>query len=538
MQRKQLMHDNKTSIQIIKENNMFKYMLILFYAANVALHAQTVTDLTSKTGTTADLYGIYFINASTGWAVGANSKIIKTTNGGDTWTSQTPAVTALVLRSVYFVNSNIGYTINNIPTDPNWPTLWKTTDGGVSWNHKVAFSGGDFTGGIYFTSDNNGIVVNPKYAFYTSDFLNWPTQNFAGNDVWFVDANNGFVCGGTSLLITTDGKAHWTTKSAGTISGCDFKSVYPLSASTIICVGSNPNNSEKFYKTTNGGTNWSPVTNPTNQACWKVRFGSSTTGYAVGNSGAIARTTDAGNSWTSVNSGKSTVLYSVSYPQNSGVAYVAGASGVILKITDSALPVELTSLTASVAKNGVTLNWNTATETNNYGFEVEKTSHPEQPRATPLGSAEGASKGEWTKIGFVEGNGTTNAPKSYSFNDKSASGKTSYRLKQIDRDGKFEYSQTVEVTAANTPKAFALEQNYPNPFNPTTAISYQLSTNGFTSLIVYDAIGKEVSTLVNEVKEAGTHSVQFDGARLSSGIYFAKLTSDSKTQMRKLVLMK
>ena len=94
------------------------------------------------------------------------------------------------------------------------------------------------------------------------------------------------------------------------------------------------------------------------------------------------------------------------------------------------------------------------------------------------------------------------------------------------------------MTAASKPKEFALEQNYPNPFNPTTAISYQLSSNSLTTLKIYDAIGREVATLVNEVKEAGYYSAQFDGSALSSGIYFAKLTSDRKTQMKKLLLLK
>ena len=192
-----------------------------------------------------------------------------------------------------------------------------------------------------------------------------------------------------------------------------------------------------------------------------------------------------------------------------------------------ALPVELTSFTAEIAVKSVELKWNTATETNNYGFEIQRSAvSPQQ------------SDNMWSKIGFVEGNGTTNAPKSYFFTDKSASGKTSYRLKQIDRDGKFEYSQTVEIIAASSPKEFALEQNYPNPFNPTTAIGYQLSANSFTTLKIYDAIGREVATLVNEVKEAGTYSAQFDGAKLSSGIYFARLSSDGKIQIRKLMLMK
>jgi M6 family metalloprotease-like protein len=199
--------------------------------------------------------------------------------------------------------------------------------------------------------------------------------------------------------------------------------------------------------------------------------------------------------------------------------------------SNTALPVELFSFTAESTVKGVELKWNTATETNNYGFDVEQ-------RAVNDRHLQGDGHSAWTKIGFVEGNGTTNASRSYSFTDKYASGKTLYRLKQIDRDGKFEYSQTVEVTALSTPKEFALGQNYPNPFNPTTVISYQLSANGFTTLKIYDAIGREVATLVNEMKEAGTYTTQFDGARFSSGIYFAKLTSDRKTQMKKLLLLK
>ncbi len=210
-------------------------------------------------------------------------------------------------------------------------------------------------------------------------------------------------------------------------------------------------------------------------------------------------------------------LYVADYSNNRILGFTAA----------SALPVELSSFIASVGNNSVILNWKTATETNNYGFEIQRSVvSPQQ------------SDNMWSKIGFIEGSGTTNAPKSYSFTDKSANGKTSYRLKQIDRDGKFEYSQSVEVTASSTPNEFGLEQNYPNPFNPTTAISYQLSANGFTTLKIYDAIGREVVTLVNEVKEAGTYSAQFDGAKLSSGIYFAKLSSSGKTQIRKLVLMK
>ncbi len=203
------------------------------------------------------------------------------------------------------------------------------------------------------------------------------------------------------------------------------------------------------------------------------------------------------------------------------------------------LPVELFSFTAFADKNGVTLSWKTATEVNNYGFEIERAMENRtlSSRAETINDPVGRDD-NWTKIGFVEGNGTTNAPKSYSFTNRSANGKTSYRLKQIDRDGKFVFSQTVEVTAPGTPKEFVLEQNHPNPFNPTTAISYKLPANSFTTLKIYDTIGREVATLVNEVKNAGYYSAQFDGARLSSGIYFAKLSSSGKTQIRKLMLLK
>ncbi len=226
------------------------------------------------------------------------------------------------------------------------------------------------------------------------------------------------------------------------------------------------------------------------------------------------------------------LTYTRSGNNNTDYTFIADENIAALPNSGStALPVELISFTATVKERSVELVWNTATETNNYGFEVER-------RAVSDRHLEGDGHLAWTKIGFVEGNGTTNAPKSYSFTDRSANGKTLYRLKQIDRDGKFEYSQTVEVTAATAPKEFALEQNYPNPFNPTTAISYQLSANSFTTLKIYDALGREAATLVNEVKEAGYYSAPFDGSKLSSGMYYARLSSNGKTQIRKIVLLK
>ena len=198
-------------------------------------------------------------------------------------------------------------------------------------------------------------------------------------------------------------------------------------------------------------------------------------------------------------------------------------------LIDNVLPVELTSFSATTIGKDVKLNWNTATEINNYGFEVERS----------------VVKGEWDKIGFINGNGNSNSPKNYSFVDNNlpagrqgvSAGKYSYRLKQIDNDGQFEYSKTIEVDM-NGVKKYELSQNYPNPFNPTTTISYILPQSGMVRLTLYNILGQEIRTLVNEVKEAGTHTFNFDASDLNSGVYVYKIESGSFTQTKKMTLVK
>ena len=215
---------------------------------------------------------------------------------------------------------------------------------------------------------------------------------------------------------------------------------------------------------------------------------------------------------------------------------ILGTSRSYLSAVDGGtdpLPVEFTSFSARPKGTSIELLWKTATEVNNYGFEIER-----KPARISPPCKGGDNRGGWTKVGFIEGNGTTNAPKSYSYTDHSANGYVAYRLKQIDRDGKFEYSQEVESVISQIPQSLSLMQNYPNPFNPATVISYQLPANGYVSLKVFDAIGREVATLVDEVKEAGTYSKEFDASKLSSGVYFAKLSSAGKTQIKKMSFLK
>ncbi len=188
---------------------------------------------------------------------------------------------------------------------------------------------------------------------------------------------------------------------------------------------------------------------------------------------------------------------------------------------NGSMPVELTSFTVTMTGKNVELQWNTATEINNYGFDIEKKTDQ-----------------QWNKIGFVSGNGTTNSAHSYSFVDREAAGKISYRLKQIDHDGKFKYSNAIEANIIGSVKEFLLGQNYPNPFNPTTIIAFALPAAGFTTLKVYDISGKEVATLVNEYLEAGVVQTQFNASHLSSGVYIYSLRSGSYAATKKLVLTK
>jgi hypothetical protein len=194
---------------------------------------------------------------------------------------------------------------------------------------------------------------------------------------------------------------------------------------------------------------------------------------------------------------------------------------------DAALPVELTSFSAATIGSTVKLSWNTATEVNNYGFEVER----------KVGSLQ-STVGNYEKIGYVNGNGNSNSPKNYSYEDKNLSaGKYSYRLKQIDNDGQFEYSKAIEVDF-NSAKKFELSQNYPNPFNPATTIRFNLPEAGNVKITLYNLLGQQIRTLVNEYKESGVHTINFDASDLNSGMYIYKIEAGSFVQTRKMTLVK
>ncbi|RKY95843.1 MAG: T9SS C-terminal target domain-containing protein, partial [Ignavibacteriae bacterium] len=217
-----------------------------------------------------------------------------------------------------------------------------------------------------------------------------------------------------------------------------------------------------------------------------------------------------------------------------GVATIPGSytavfgKAFVIMDYDAIVPVELTSFTAGLSGQTVILNWTTATEINNQGFEIE--------RHTVTNN--------WEKIGYVPGFGTTSEPKTYSYTDDNiVTGTYTYRLKQVDYDGTFSYSDEVEVEVDFSPSDFALFQNYPNPFNPSTLVRFQVPQTSSVTVKIYDMLGQEVRTLFAGEVVTGTYTANWNGlndagVQMSSGSYIYKMVAGDFVQTMKMVLLK
>jgi hypothetical protein len=234
--------------------------------------------------------------------------------------------------------------------------------------------------------------------------------------------------------------------------------------------------------------------------------------------------------WTHTFTISGTIRFAIQYYHTNG-----GVSGSysdywgldLLQVTSGVVPVELTSFTANANNDLVSLNWSTATETNNKGFEVQRK----------------VVGGGFNSIAFLEGKGTTTQTQNYSYSDNGLTpGVYSYRLKQVDFDGTTEYSKVVEVEIA-APVEFSLAQNYPNPFNPSTAINFSLAIDSKVSLKIFNILGQEVTTLLSKNLNAGNHKVNFDASSLNSGVYLYKIEAQgvdgsNYSSIKKMILTK
>jgi photosystem II stability/assembly factor-like uncharacterized protein len=506
--------------------------------------------------------------------VGSYGSIIKSTDQGATWTELSNTVTTDLIREIQFVNSSTGYAASGSTTAADTlGYILKTTDGGNTWTRMPfnfgfqVFSLAMPAAATWYAGTGNNKIFKTTDAGETwvvqAQPITGTTHDFY--EIGYSDENNLYASGlGGKLIKTTNGGTTWTevVNPFGSSAIYDMHVFDPL---TVVAVGI----TAKAYKTTDGGTTWNALTTGVPGNYFSVEFLNNSFGVIVGFSsgsapqvtittdggttwvpsslpsefdvfasvwgigildqnriwisdlnGEIGYTTDGGTTWSRAKPFSSNGLYDISIVGSD--MWIAGNGGTIIKgFSDPTIPVELVSFTYSKTSDAIVLNWKTATETNNKGFEIER-----------------KSTGNWEVIAFISGAGNSVTPIDYSFADNDyQSGTISYRLKQIDYDGTVAYSAVIEVDAS-MPFEFSLGQNYPNPFNPSTTIKYSVPVNGMVNIKVYDMIGRSSLVLVNQVMEAGEHSLTFDASKLSSGVYFYELTSGSFRAVKKMILIK
>lgn len=513
-----------------------KKILILLFAWGITLHAQNWFSVTSTL--TGDIWGIDWVDANVVWICASNGGVARSTNGGLTWTSAGNAGQGAY--SVAAIDANTA--VVSLGPDAGDGKIMRTTDGGANWTQVYTASGAWF------------------------NFV----DNISSTLLW---AQSDPISGSFHIVKSTDGGATWAlapnlpAQPASNVFGANG-SFYRIGNTCWFGTGgaTGATLANRVYKSTNGPDGPWTFTTTSNQFVGSVAFNSPTgNGLACfwSNSTTINRSTDGGASWTSQSTSigspfgfdyvQSTSwawaatstglhfttdngatwgqdlpeinLYVVRFYGDANYGLAGGAGGKLYKSNRNAIiPVELTSFIASAVNGTVTLNWSTATETNNRIFEIERKS----------------DNSNFVVIGYVNGQGTTTQPHDYTFVDQSViPGNYTYRLKQIDYDGRFSYSNEVivEVSIA-APSKFELSQNYPNPFNPVTTIKYNVAKAGNVRLAVYNSLGQEIETLVNEFKEEGYYQVSFDAIELPSGVYLYKLEAPGFTQVKKMILNK
>ena len=395
----------------------------------------------------------------------------------------------------------------------------------------------------------------------------WTPLTIAHGGVRGGDGNYYFLDTGppTTLckLDTTTGNVTLIGEITGMGTGASAKGIAfdPVNYSYYLCGGSSTNNLYQLDINTLTATLVSGIGNP-NGVMIAITISSAGVGYGYDITNDMAYTFDPV-------SGSSTQLgyigfdanyaQDMDYDMSTGTIYLAafnnstgtgqlrtmdpntGSTSLIYDIVDQItvfefnnyyppVPVELTSFSARILNGETLLEWETATETNNEGFEVQRSG----VRSRSVGN----ELKIWKAVGFVAGKGTTTEEQQYHFTDTEVpEGNYIYRLKQIDFDGEFKYSEELNVEVRSG-RNYHLFQNYPNPFNPVTVISYYLPEKSLVSLEIFNVLGQKINTLVNKEQESGNHKVNFDAGDFPSGIYLYKLNSGRFTEIRKMLLVK
>ncbi len=491
------------------------------------------------------------------WGTGFTNGFFRTTDGGTTWSCDTiPEAENGATFWVEAIDASTAFMAVQSWAAWGMQGIYKTTDGGVSWQKDQAiYTNSDYGPAyIHFFDSNNCVIVGDKtsstdgFEIYTTtnagiDWNEVPQTNIPplypgewvdntvvgewGDCIWL----QSFPAQGHSPRIfkTTNKGYNWIAIQPTDATNSDKLTISFQSETTGMLVMFSPSRS-LVEKTTDGGETWNEVAGPYGCVPINLSYVPGTSGAYVmagdadfyAYTGGSAYTLDGGNNWTSLDNGNYCFLNFISETVGWGTPWGVNE---VYKYSGPALPVELASFTATVNGNAVNLNWSTATETNNKGFDVQRLEA-------------GNQKLQWEDMGFIEGKGTTTEQHQYSFTNKEVpEGKYTYRLKQIDLNGTFNYSDevNVEVTSIYT---YFLTQNYPNPFNPTTTIKFGVKEKSNVRIDIFNSIGEKVSTILNEEREAGIYSIDFSASDLPSGVYLYRIQSGNYTAVKKMILMK
>ena len=431
----------------------------------------------------------------------------RSTDGGSSWSNVVGSVSNTAWTAPYWqhpTNSNYVYA--------GWAQrIIRSTDKGATWYYFSAFN---LTSNRITSVAQSNITVANMMAV-SSYYTTTP------------DIDRSTDEGGTWTDITTN---YTTFLSSNSLSGTNIQRVVadPSSGTTFYITRASYGGGQ-VLKTSDFGASWSNVSGNLPSVPVNDLFidPANTNHIYAGNDFGVYWSTNGGTSWIKLSNGMPFVpVHDFSFFSNGGARYLRAAThgrGVYELNIDSPLPVELTSFIASIVGEHIYLKWTTATEINNYGFEIERS----------------VDQGDFKKIGFVIGNGNSNSPKEYSFQDNYVNGFLSYRLKQIDNDGSYSYSDIVNVEALSV-RDFALYQNYPNPFNPITSIKFKIPVDSKVKLTVSNILGEELETLFEGPQNPGIHEIVWNGDNYASGVYFANVqinTIDGNTSLNKTIKM-